>query len=190
MTSKPDSTVREDEQIGRKIRRLRQSKGVSARELAARANVTAAYLSRLENGRLSPTVATLSRIVAAMGETITSLFAGAQDTGAVVRAAERVPLHSSGVDDFRITPNWTTRLEVLESIVAPRQGSGPNPHTHLGEEECVLVLDGELAIRIDDDQHVLGPGDSATFHCHRPHSWHNPGEHPSRVLWIITPAVY
>ncbi|MCU1616468.1 MAG: hypothetical protein JWO98_4008 [Frankiales bacterium] len=180
----------EREQLGQRVRQLRQAKGLSARDLAARSGLTQTYISRLENAKLSPTVATLSRLVAAMGETITSLFTGERDTGPVVRADERTPLHSSGVDDYRITPSWTTRLEVLESVVAPGQGSGPKSHTHLGDEECVLVLDGTLTIWLGAEEHTLGPGDSATFSCQRPHRWLNPGGRPCRALWIITPAVY
>ncbi len=180
----------EREQLGQRVRQLRQAKGLSARDLAARSGLTAAYISRLENAKLSPTIATLGRLVAAMGETITNLFTEVQDTGPVVRANERAPLRSSGVDDYRITPGWTTRLEVLESIVAPGQGSGPNLHTHPGDEECVLILEGTLTIWLDADEHVLGPGDSATFSCQRPHRWLNPGKGRCRALWIITPAVY
>ena len=52
----------EREQLGRRVRQLRQAKGLSARELAARSGLTSTYISRLENARLSPTVATLSRL--------------------------------------------------------------------------------------------------------------------------------
>ena len=182
--------IDEREQLGRRIRQLRVAHGLSARDLAARSGLTTTYISRLENARLSPTVATLSRLVAAMGETVTSLFTDEQEPGPVVRAAERVPLQSSGVSDFRVTPGWATRLEVLESIVAPGHGSGSRSHTHLGEEECVLVLDGRLTLWLDDEEYDLGPGDAATFACQRPHHWLNPGDRACRVLWIITPAVY
>jgi transcriptional regulator with XRE-family HTH domain len=182
MTRTGDATVgSENDQVGHRIRQLRTTKGISGRELASRAGVTAAYISRLENAKVSPTVATLSRIAHAMDATISNLFAGEQQMGPIVRSGERRPIHSRGVDDYRITPGWTSRLEVLESIVQPGHGSGPNLHTHSGDEECVLVLEGE---------HQLGPGDSATFLCRWPHRWLNPHDHPSRVLWIITPAVY
>jgi transcriptional regulator with XRE-family HTH domain len=180
----------ENEQVGYRIRQLRHSKGISGRELASRAGVTAAYISRLENAKVSPTVATLSRITHAMNATISSLFGGEEQMGPIVRSEERRPVHSRGVDDYRITPGWTSRLEVLESIVQAGHGSGPNLHTHSGDEECVLVLEGELTIWLGEEEHRLGPGDSATFLCRWPHRWLNPHNLPSRVLWIITPAVY
>lgn len=162
-----------------------------AQDVADRAGVSAAYLSRLENGHVSPTVATLGRLVQAMGATMAALF---EETpggdGTVVRADERQTMESRGVVDFRVTPSWATRLEVLESVVAPGHGSSNRLHTHAGEEECVLVLEGELDVWVDDERHHLAVGDSATFHSRTPHRWRNPSQSESRVLWIFTPAKY
>lgn len=176
--------------VGKRIRQLRQAKGMSARDLADRATLTPSYISRIENGKVSPTVATLGKVVEAMGETFASLFGDNQANGPVVRARERVRLHSQGVDDSRITPAWASRLVILESVIEAGQASGSDPHTHPGDEECVLVLEGQLLVWLDGRQHLLGAGDSATYQCRLPHRWKNPDHHPSRVLWIITPAIY
>lgn len=178
------------EGVGRRVRLVRQRKALSARELAERASLTAAYISRLENDKLSPTVATLSRIMQAMGESISALFDDQDHDGIVVRHDERAPLRSRGVQDYRLTPPSATRLEVLESFVEPNQTSGDQLHTHPGDEECVTVLEGSLLLRFDDAEHLLHAGDTATFACRRPHQWTNPGSSRSRVLWIFTPAVY
>jgi transcriptional regulator with XRE-family HTH domain len=181
----------EDHQVGRRLRQMRESKAMRARDVADRAGVSPAYLSRLENGRVSPTVATLGRLVQAMGETIASLFEPTPGgDGTVVRSDQRQTMESRGVVDLRVTPAWATRLEILESVVAPGHGSSARLHTHGGEEECVLVLEGELDIWVGDQRHNLRQGDSATFHSRTPHRWRNPAQAESRVLWIITPATY
>jgi transcriptional regulator with XRE-family HTH domain len=180
----------DDRLIGSRIRTLRVSKAMSAKDVAHRAGVSAAYLSRLENEKVSPTVATLSRVVQAMGETIGTLFGDPVDDGPVVRADRRRRVNSKGVHDYRVTPGWATRLEVLESVVEPGQGSSPDLHTHPGDEECVLVLEGELTVWIGDAEHRLATGDSATYACRSPHRWRNPTERTCRVLWIFTPASY
>lgn len=180
----------DDRLVGARIRQLRESKHMSARELADAAAVSPAYLSRLENAKVSPTVATLSRIVQAMGESIASLFGDARGDGPVVRAGDRLLLRSRGVDDYRVTPGWTSRLEVLETLVKGGEGSGPDPHSHPGDEECVLVLDGQLDVWIDDACYRLRTGDSATFECRSSHKWRNPAAEPCRMLWIFTPATY
>jgi transcriptional regulator with XRE-family HTH domain len=178
-------------EVGPRLRQLREQKGMSAREVAGLSGLTPAYLSRLENGRVSPTVATLARLVSAMGETMATLFQeppGAEET--VVRRADRHLMRSRGVLDSQVTPGWAKRLEILESLVEPGQGSSDRLHTHAGEEECVLVLDGELDLHLGSDRHHLEAGDSATFASRTPHRWRNPSSQPSRVLWVITPATY
>lgn len=179
-----------DERVGHRIRQLRRAKGLSSKELAARAGLTASYISRIENAKVSPTVATVGKLVQAMGESFASLFDDAQASGPVVRAGDRHPLHSRGVDDFRVTPAWASRLVVMESLIGPGQASGAQPHTHPGDEECVLILSGQLTVWLDSREYLLGPGDSATYLCRLPHRWRNGGTASSRVLWIITPAIY
>jgi transcriptional regulator with XRE-family HTH domain len=184
-TEEPD-----DGQVGLRLRRMRESKAIPAKDVARVAGVSPAYLSRLENGKASPTVATLSRLVQAMGETIGTLFDEPTGDGNVVRADQRLLLRSRGVRDYRVTAGWASRLEVLESVVEPGQGSSGSLHTHPGDEECVLVLEGELTMWIADRQYCLSTGDSATFQCRTPHRWRNPTDRVCRVLWIITPASY
>jgi transcriptional regulator with XRE-family HTH domain len=180
-----------DGEVGPRLRQLREQKTMSARQVADLAGLTPAYLSRLENGRVSPTVTTLARLVAAMGETMATLFQeppGARET--VVRRADRHLMRSRGVLDSQVTPGWATRLEILESLVEPGQGSSDRLHTHAGDEECVLVLEGALDLYLGAERHQLHVGDSATFDCRAPHRWRNPTTEPSRVLWVITPASY
>ncbi|HEU5035674.1 MAG TPA: cupin domain-containing protein [Nocardioides sp.] len=188
----PDQTsAATDGEVGPRLRQLREQKGLSARQVAELAGLTPAYLSRLENGRVSPTVATLAKVVEAMGETMATLFAeppGPQQP--VVRRADRHLMRSRGVLDSQVTPGWAKSLEVLESLVEPGQGSSDSLHTHAGDEECVLVLEGELDLYLGDERHRLGVGDSATFGSRVPHRWRNPSAEPARVLWIFTPASY
>ena len=185
-----ESPSTEGEPVGNRIRRLRQAKALSSKELAARSGLTASYISRIENGKVSPTVATLGKVVQAMGESFASLFGEARAEGPVVRAHDRLPLQSQGVDDYRVTPSWASRLVVVESVVQPGQASGIEPHSHPGDEECVLVLEGRLSVWLDGEEYVLEPGDSATYLCRQPHRWQNTGTQVSRVLWVITPAIY
>ncbi|HET7066910.1 MAG TPA: cupin domain-containing protein [Nocardioides sp.] len=191
MTPAPDTLDPPDGEVGPRLRQLREQKGMSARRVAGLAGVSPAYLSRLENGRVSPTVATLARLVAAMGETMATLFSeppGPDEV--VVRRDARHLMRSRGVLDSQVTPGWAQRLEILESLVEAGQGSSDSLHTHAGEEECVLVLEGELDLYLGSDRHRLLTGDSATFDSRTPHRWRNPSSEQARVLWVITPASY
>lgn len=185
-SSKNDTT---DNAIGARLRELRKGRGLAAKEVARRAEVSPAYLSRLENGKISPTVATLSRIVQAMGESVARVFGETSD-GPVVRKEDRLPVHHRGVADYLVTPTRSGRLEILETIVEPGAGSGKEDYSHPGDEECILVLDGQLRVWLEGVPHDLSPGDSITFSCRAQHRWTNLSDSVARALWIITPAGY
>jgi transcriptional regulator with XRE-family HTH domain len=191
MAAEPEDPGATDGEVGPRLRLLREQKAMSARQVADAAGLSAAYLSRLENSHVSPTVATLARLVEAMGETMATLFQeppGPEEV--VVRRGDRHLMRSRGVLDSQVTPGWAQRLEILESLVEAGQGSSDSLHTHAGEEECVLVLEGELDLYLGSDRHRLLTGDSATFDSRTPHRWRNPSSEQARVLWVITPASY
>jgi transcriptional regulator with XRE-family HTH domain len=163
---------------------------MSARELAERAGTTPSYLSRLENGRLSPTVTSLARLMQAMGEPVSSVFGDRDLSGPVVRVGDRRVVRNRGVDDYLLSPTRDGRLEVIESVIQPGEGSGSPSYSHPGDEECIVVLDGLLNVWIDEELYELKRGDAITFACRRPHRWLNPGKKRARALWILTPAGY
>jgi transcriptional regulator with XRE-family HTH domain len=176
--------------VGARLRAARLIKGWSARQLAARADVTPAYLSRLETGQLSPTISTLSRVMQALGEPVSLLFQGPDSPGPLVRREHRRSIQSHGVEDELLSPTRSGRLEVLETVVSPGGGSGSEPYSHPGDEECVVLLSGVLHLTVSDVTYDLKPGDALTFPCRSPHAWTNAGPAEARALWIITPAGY
>jgi transcriptional regulator with XRE-family HTH domain len=189
MVTQKAAAVGIDATVGVRLRELRHRHQLSARQVADLADVSPAYLSRLENGKVSPTVGTLTRIVQAMGESVATLF---QDgtTGPLVRRGERRRVDNRGVADYLITPASASRLEVLETVVEPGAGSGDQPYSHPGDEECVVVLAGCLRVWIDEVEYDLAAGDAVTLPCRTPHRWRNCGSAAARALWIITPPGY
>ncbi|MGH9208973.1 MAG: cupin domain-containing protein, partial [Acidimicrobiales bacterium] len=59
------------------------------------------------------------------------------------------------------------------------------------DEGFVLVLEGRLAVQVDETQFELATGDALTFDPRDPHTVWNPSkEHPARVLFVVTPPPY
>ena len=56
------------------IRRLRDKKGLSQRQLAELVGITQSAIARLEGGRISPSLPTLDRIATALGAEVTVTF--------------------------------------------------------------------------------------------------------------------
>jgi quercetin dioxygenase-like cupin family protein len=78
------------------------------------------------------------------------------------------------------------RLLVLETVAAP--GEGPPLHTHADEDECLVVLDGEMRFRFGDDVEAAPAGSVVYVPRGAPHTWQNVGEDPARMLVLFAPA--
>ena len=78
--------------IGRRIQQLRLESRITQRELGETTGLAVSYLSRVENGRLNPTVPTLTKIAGALSVTLTALF----DATATLEAKDACPVSLSG----------------------------------------------------------------------------------------------
>lgn len=96
--------------IGDRLRAARQATGISLRELARRANVSASLVSQIETGRLRPSVATLYTITGALGIPVADLL----EAPTPPRNPESPPARNSIYDDTRGDyPVTTTGLAAM-----------------------------------------------------------------------------
>jgi transcriptional regulator with XRE-family HTH domain len=179
--------------LGLTIRRLRESRQLSLKEVAARSGLTQSFLSQVERNLTSPSVASLRKVAQAFGVPLTELFQGPViPENRVVRRAERRQLiHPSRQwRDYLLTPSLTGKLQVILSVIEPGGGSGEEPYAHDSDEECVIVLRGRLEFWVGPDRYVLEEGDSIVFESRIPHRNRNAGPEQAEVLWITTPPSY
>jgi transcriptional regulator with XRE-family HTH domain len=78
--------------VGRKIHQLRSESHITQRELGEVTGLAVSYLSRVENGRLTPTVPTLTKIADALSVPLTALF----DAKTTLEAKDVCPVSLSG----------------------------------------------------------------------------------------------
>jgi len=62
--------------VAQRLSAARLQRGLAQKEVARRAGIAASYLSRIENGKVHPTVGTLTRIVRALGADLVEVFGG------------------------------------------------------------------------------------------------------------------
>jgi transcriptional regulator with XRE-family HTH domain len=62
------------ENIGQRIRQLRESRGMTQSQLQARSRVSRSYLSRIESGQMTPSLGTLEKIAEALGVGLNRFF--------------------------------------------------------------------------------------------------------------------
>ena len=178
--------------LGARIRSLRVARGETLRKLAAQAGVTESFLSQVERGVASPSIASVQRIARALGTSIAELFAADDRAGIVVRAADRRRVVYQGlgaVDEF-LTRATDGRLQVIMSAIQPGGGTGDEAYTHDSDEEVVVVLEGVLDLWVGPEHYRLESGDAVTHSSRVPHRNTNPGPGVARVLFCITPPSF
>src|SRR5215211_2080272 len=75
--------------LGARIRSRRLARHETLRQLAAQASVTESFLSQVERGVASPSIASVQRIARALDTSIAELFASDERAGTVVRVDDR-----------------------------------------------------------------------------------------------------
>jgi transcriptional regulator with XRE-family HTH domain len=178
--------------LGARIRALRLARGLTLRRMAADAGVTESFLSQVERGVASPSIATVQRIARALGQSIAELFAADERAGIVVRARDRrrVVYQGLGAIDEFLTRATDGRLQVILSTIEPGGGTGDEPYTHDSDEEVVVVLEGSLDLWVGPEHFRLETGDAVTHSSRLPHRNTNPGPGVARVLFCITPPSF
>lgn len=180
--------------VGATLQRLREERRLSLRTLAGRAGFSPSFLSQIENGQSSPSIASLGTLARCLGLGLSDFFGQAEEGGPPGRRSP--PLVARSDTRRHLTSAWSraeieplvprgalTELEGFLVTLAPggRSGRGPS-----GEpvEQLALVLDGEIELTLGPDDHRLGPGDAAAIPARASHLWINQGERPARIVLL------
>lgn len=177
------------EDVGRKLRAMRLAFGLSQRELAKRAGVTNGMISLIEQGRVSPSVGSLQKILAAVPMTMAEFFTRDLESQVdVVFRFEDLPDVGTGAIQYRLVAasRRDRKMSILWETYEPDSDTGEDLLTHSGEEGGVVV-EGELELTVAGKTWLLGPGDAYYFDSRLPHRFRNPGKEAARIVSANTP---
>jgi transcriptional regulator with XRE-family HTH domain len=176
--------------IGRRIRRLRQRRGLSLDNVAVKAGISRSLVSKLENGRVSSPIATLANVAAALDTTVGHLIGASSDSPCViVRRDERKRISGSGTAlGYGYEALGHKRLEkrMEPFLVTYPPGLSKAPRLSHRGEAFLFVLRGRVAFHHDNEKHLLGPGDCAYFDNQLPHGALALGRTPALALVVTT----
>lgn len=161
-------------ELGRRVRAARVARRLTLEEVIRRTNFTVSWLSKVENGLLSPSLEGLVRIAEAVECPLESLVAGLQShprfvvvkQGDGVRAASR---NGRGLASELLAERWAGRAMRPAILHLTGPGNRRQPESHAGER-FFLVLEGEVRFSYGEDVVQLGPGDSIYIDAVIPHS--------------------
>lgn len=181
------------EGVGRDVRGLRKSRGLTLSELALKVGRSVGFLSQVERGLSSPSIDDLRAIASALDVPTSWFFINeVQDpaeSGLIVRASARRALGTveSGIVEELLSPDLGGSFEMFRSEFAP--GAAMDKDILRETEEAGYVISGTLEFCIDGVWFTLNPGDSFRFE-RRPYRWKNIGNEPAIVIWVVSPPVY
>jgi DNA-binding transcriptional MerR regulator/quercetin dioxygenase-like cupin family protein len=175
--------------LGPLLRKMRQRRDLGLAEAAARAGISAGFLSSLERSQANASVATLQRLATAYGTTVMELFHTPSHHGRLVKPNERRVLEVHPGVRMELLSSGAPMLQSMLFRVAPLAGSD-GAYSHQGEE-FIYMISGTLEIWLDELQcYVLQAGDSFWFESTHGHRWFNPGDTEAALLWINTPPTF
>ena len=175
--------------IGTRLRKQRLDKGYSLSRVAKAANVSVGFLSALERGHMSASVATLRRLARFYRLNILALFDPSQANPGRVKPEERKVLEAGPGVRMELLSWGNTVMEPHLFRIAPNAGSGES-YSHEGEE-FLFILKGTIEIELEGgENNRLDEGDSFYFESSTQHRWHNAGKKEAWVLWVNTPPTF
>lgn len=180
--------------IGEKIRTLRLKKSMGLVELGNHTGLSAALLSKIERGKLIPTLPTLMRIAMVFAVGLEFFFTDDRKRHvlAIVRKDERKRFPErpgvSEVSYFFESLDFKAQERKLSAYYADFEPIAPEktrPHQHPGVE-FIYVVEGKLGIRVGNDEHELDEHDSIYFDSSVPHMYRRTSKKPCKAVVVTS----
>jgi transcriptional regulator with XRE-family HTH domain len=177
-----------DSTIAARIRGERTVRRWSLDELAERASVSKAMISKIERAEVSPTAALLGRLAAAFGLTLSALLAESEPPQhGPLRAADQPIWRDPATGYIRRQVSASPRIPLeLTEVEMPPGGSVSFPAaSYRGMSHVIWMLAGRLTFVEGGVTHELLPGDSLEFGPPVDCTYRNDGAAPCRYLVVL-----
>jgi transcriptional regulator with XRE-family HTH domain len=161
--------------LGNQIRMLRRQQDLSVADLASAAGISNGMLSKIENGGISPSLATLQAISTALQAPLSSLFASFEERQdcSYVPAGQGVTIERRGTKVGHVYEllGHVLRGDVVVEpyLITLRENAAPHTTFVHGGVEFIYMLKGEVQYRHGAQSYRLREGDALLFDSSAPH---------------------
>lgn len=175
--------------VGGRIKAARSAAGLTLKALSAATGLSQPFLSRLERGLVSASIANLLQIGRALGLSMAELLEGEAPPPAPGWAVHRggAPVAADGYSFRQLAPALRRRRMDAFVLDFP-PGRGMDLVVAHEGEELLYVLEGRVRFRFGEEEALLGPGDAVQFDSALPHTAQNAGPEPVRLLMVTAPG--
>lgn len=147
------------------MREIRKREGLTLEDVAGRAGLSVAVLSRLERNQTAAELHTLYKLARVFGMSAADLLALAEARMAHRKTDES---YSSGGFQFRLIRYANVTCYLGE---APAGARIRKPEIHHDDHETCWVIQGRVRIHLPHEDCDLGPGESLQFDAIQEHSY-------------------
>ena len=177
--------------VGRRLRTVREHRELSQRALAKAANVPSSTISLIEGGRINPSVGSLKRLLDAIGMSLGEFFTLdiASEPRTFFRRDELTEIARGAISYRQVGRAGSSSIQLLHETYQPGAESGRVMLSHEGEEGGVIIS-GRLEVTVGDECRVLAAGEAYLFSSRKPHRFRNVGREPCVVVSACTPPSF
>ncbi len=182
----------EKESVGDRIRRVREMRGLTIKDLSSRTGIDIATLERTESGETIPALGQLARLGRALDMKMGYFISpGIDKLMTVVRKDERRPISRYGETKSMqygyfyesLAPEKADRL--MEPFIVTLVPTDKEEFsTHAGQE-FLYVLEGEMKVQVGDRVEFLKPGDAVYYDSNQPHLVRCVGTTVTKALAVL-----
>jgi transcriptional regulator with XRE-family HTH domain len=166
------------------LRAVRRQRGLTLEQLADQTGLTKSYLSKIERGRSTPSIAVALKVARALDVDVGRLFSD-EATGAKItidRAPDRVAAAAGG--RYHALATALLGKSMSPFVVRPTQIVSDDPHPEHAGNEFVFVHAGTVELGYGDQTVTLDTGDSAYFDASVTHKLRSVGPEPAEVVVV------
>jgi transcriptional regulator with XRE-family HTH domain len=177
--------------IGVEVRRLRKSLDLTVAELGVAASISAGMLSKIENGTISPSLATLDALARALNVPISRLFAETDERRdcSFVKAGNGVRIERRGTKSGHkydlLGHSLAGEVGVEPYLITLEGDAAPYTQFRHAGVEFLYMLSGKVLYRHADRTYLMEPGDALFFDAAARHGPEELVEAPMQYLSII-----
>ncbi|MFP5071576.1 helix-turn-helix domain-containing protein [Pseudonocardia nantongensis] len=174
-------------ELGRRVRKGRQHRGLTLQGLADAAGVSRSMLSEVERGAKMPTVLVLDRVAGALGSSVAQLLDDHRRKSVVVIRADDQRVEVENGWTWRLlSPALPDRSIQVVRVVAPPGSDGPEFPAHApGAREWLALEHGRLRVTVGSEAVDLEAGDAVSFVGDVVHRISNPGDDEAIYFLVI-----
>lgn len=179
--------------VGERVKRVREDKGLSLEDIESRTDIDKEYLKEIEEGRVSPPLGVIIKLSKALD----------MKMGYFISGEEQKPYTIVRKDDRKLVSRYDAKTGKyygyeFESLAPYKKDRHMEPFlvtlvpsateeersAHDGQE-FIFVLKGRMEVRLEQEVHILEPGDAIYYDSTVPHLVKCYGDEPAKILAVL-----